>query len=204
MDLFSSLNSKPERIHLNLINSDIEYYPSLFTKQESVELFKTLIDKIHWQQETIKYFGKIIPLPRLTSWYGHANKTYTYSGIEMKPNDWISELIIIKKRIEEIAKIDFTNVLLNMYRNGNDSVSWHSDNEPELGTNPCIGSVSFGASRIFQLKHILEPSNKKSIKLQDGSFLLMKGETQHYWQHQIPKTSKNISSRINLTFRVIN
>jgi alkylated DNA repair dioxygenase AlkB len=109
----------------------------------------------------------------------------------------------IKSEVETVSTTRFTTVLLNNYRNGKDSNGWHADNEKELGTNPIIASLSFGAERNFQLKHNTDLSLKKSIILEHGSLLLMKGTTQHYWKHQIPKTSKPIGSRINLTFRVI-
>ena len=112
-------------------------------------------------------------------------------------------LKLIKSKAEQISEVSFNSVLLNLYRDGKDSVSWHSDDEPELGENPIIASISFGATRRFSLKHKISKDYKIDINLLNGSLLLMKGETQHCWQHQIPKTSKFVEPRINLTFRVI-
>jgi len=185
-------------------DADVTLYKSVFTDTESKTAFTNLIEKIIWQQDEIKLFGNIIKLPRLTAWYGDEYKSYKYSGIEMHPNAWNEDLLLIKDRIENISKINFNSCLLNYYRNGNDSVSWHQDNEKELGVNPAIGSVSFGATRIFQLKHISDVHLKKiDIPLTNGSYLLMDGTTQHYWKHQIPKTRKVEEPRINLTFRKI-
>jgi alkylated DNA repair dioxygenase AlkB len=121
----------------------------------------------------------------------------------MKPNPWTDELLQIKERIEPIAGVRFTSALLNYYRNGQDSMGWHRDNEKELGVNPVIGSVSFGAARTFQLRNHSDKSIVKTISLTHGSFLLMRGETQHYWEHRVPKTNINTGARINITFRVI-
>jgi len=122
----------------------------------------------------------------------------------MNPDAWTRILLLIKERIEEVAQEKFNSVLINLYRNRKDYVSWHSDDEPELGINPIIASVSFGQTRRFQLKHKLNKDlDKVEITLTDGSLLLMKGSTQHFWHHQIPKTSKQLKERINLTFRVI-
>jgi alkylated DNA repair dioxygenase AlkB len=203
MDLFSSILTELESIKLNMVDADIEYFPSFFTQSESNRLYKSLLKNIAWQQDTIRFYGKEIPLPRLTAWYGETDKSYTYSGIPMKPLAWTDELLEIKYRIEEIACVEFSSVLLNLYRTGNDSVAWHADDEKELGHNPIIGSVSFGAARTFQFKHIENPNLKEKIELQNGSFLLMRGETQHNWLHQIPKTTKPLQPRINLTFRII-
>jgi alkylated DNA repair dioxygenase AlkB len=144
-----------------------------------------------------------MPIPRLTAWYGDQGKSYTYSGIEQHPEHWHPTLKLIKSKIEQIAQISFNSVLINLYRNGKDSVSWHSDDEPELGENPIIASVSFGATRRFYLRHKHSKNHKIDIDLASGSFLLMQGETQHFWQHQIAKTAKEIQPRINLTFRII-
>ncbi len=187
-----------EKHHLN-----IDYVKNYFNEEESTYFFKSLKDKIKWKQDYIKFFGKSHPLPRLTAWYGDRNKTYTYSGIPMTPNFWNTELLEIKKKVDQYAKINFNSVLLNYYRSGNDSVSWHSDDEKELGDQPIIGSVSFGGIRKFRLRN---KKNKKlihNIELENGSLLIMSGLTQKYWEHEIPKTKKKVEERINLTFRSI-
>jgi len=121
----------------------------------------------------------------------------------MEPQRWTTTLIKIKSQIEDVANTKFNSVLLNVYRHGKDSVAWHSDDEPELGKNPEIGAVSFGATRRFMFRHKYQKELKFEIELTHGSFLLMKGVTQHFWQHQIPKTSKLIQPKINLTFRKV-
>ena len=188
-----------------VINTDGEviFYPHFFSIQESECLFSDLYSSVKWKQDTIHFYGKKIPLPRLTGWYGDEGKSYTYSGIEQHPDPWTPTLKLIKSKAEEISEVTFNSVLLNLYRDGKDSVSWHSDDEPELGENPIIASISFGATRRFSLKHKISKDYKIDINLLNGSLLLMKGETQHCWQHQIPKTSKFVEPRINLTFRVI-
>ena len=208
MNLFSngefSDSSEVKTILYDLPDADITLFDNFFTNQESKNFHQKLIDNIQWRQDKIKIFGKLIDQPRLTAFYGDGAKDYSYSGIVMKPNDWNDELLFIKNRVEEVAKIKFSSVLLNYYRDGKDSMGWHSDDEKELGKNPVIGSVSFGESRVFQIRHKFQKEIKKvDIDLKDGSFLLMKGTTQHFWQHQIPKTKRELESRINLTFRVI-
>ena len=121
----------------------------------------------------------------------------------MLPNAWNPLLVFIKNEIEEICQENFTTVLLNYYRNGKDSNGWHADNEKELGRNPVIASVSFGVERYFHLQHNTIKEQKLKINLEHGSLLIMKGATQHFWKHQIPKTIKEIGPRINLTFRII-
>jgi alkylated DNA repair dioxygenase AlkB len=139
----------------------------------------------------------------LTALYGNEGKPYSYSNIKMQPHPWNLLLQKIKSKVESVSDTNFTTVLLNQYRDGKDSNGWHADNEKELGTNPIIASISFGAERTFQLKHNSNIDLKKSIVLEHGSLLLMKGTTQHFWKHQIPKTAKPVGPRINLTFRVI-
>ena len=185
-------------------DADILFLPTLFDKTESDHLFRDLMEGIRWNQETIKYYGKEINLPRLTAWYGDKGISYTYSHISNSPHPWTPTLIYIKDRIEGIAKTKFNSVLLNLYRDGNDGVSWHQDNEKELGEEPVIGSVSFGQTRRFQLRHRTKKDlGRIDIDLTNGSFLIMKGKTQQFWQHQIPKTAKPVKPRINLTFRSI-
>lgn len=191
------------KIDINLPEGDIEYYPNFFEPQLAQIYFDSLLKNTPWQQDNIKVFGKIYAQPRLTALFGNNGKTYSYSNITMQPHAFTPTLEAIKMKIEEVAKITFTTCLLNLYRDGSDSNGWHADDEPELGVNPVIASVSFGAERYFHLKHRKRNDLKEKILLTDGSLLIMKGATQHHWLHQIPKTKKLIGKRINLTFRVI-
>ena len=192
-----------EPIVLNLSDAEIIYYPNFFDKKEADAIFAQLKTEIPWQQDEIRVFGKIHPQPRLTALFGNEGKPYSYSNIKMQPHPWNQLLQKIKSSVENVSDTNFTTVLLNLYRDGKDGNGWHADNEKELGTNPIIASVSFGAERVFQLKHNSISGLKQNILLEHGSLLLMKGTTQHFWKHQIPKTSKPIGERINLTFRVI-
>ena len=178
------------------------FFARYFSKRDSDRLFQSLMEDILWKQDTITIYGKTMPVPRLSALYGDKDLTYTYSRILMQPHPWTPELIEIKNKIEKEANVVFTSVLLNLYRDGKDSNGWHCDNEPELGINPVIGSVSLGATRTFKFRHLVDRTVQK-VELTHGSYVLMKGETQHKWQHEIPKTTKVLSPRINLTFRVI-
>ena len=201
-DLFSKTNSE-DCIAIDIQDADVSFYPNLFSNQEADNLFTILKNEIDWKQEQIKLYGQTHDIPRLTAWYGDPNKTYAYAGIKVKSTPWIPSLLQIKEKIESVSNVQFNSVLLNLYRTGADGVSWHSDDEPELGRNPVIGSVSLGESRPFQLKHKVLDDIKQKIILEHGSYLLMQGETQHHWLHQIPKSKKKMGERINLTFRVI-
>jgi alkylated DNA repair dioxygenase AlkB len=192
-----------DRIVLSLPDAEIIYFPTFLKKEEADAIFNELIRNIPWQQDEITVYGKKHLQPRLTALYGNEAKPYSYSNIIMQPHPWTSLLQKIKSHIESITETNFTTVLLNYYRNGSDGNGWHADNEKELGTNPVIASLSLGAERTFQLKHNSDATQKKSIILEHGSLLLMQGPTQHFWKHQIPKTSKLIGPRINLTFRKI-
>ena len=192
-----------EPIILHLPDAEIIYYPHFFEKKEADAIFAQLTNYIPWQQDDIKVFGKIHPQPRLTALFGNEGIPYSYSNITMQPHPWNLLLQKIKSFVESVTETNFTTVLLNQYRDGKDSNGWHADNEKELGLNPVIASLSFGAERTFQLKHNTNKEQKKNIILDHGSLLIMKGPTQHFWKHQIPKTSKPIGSRINLTFRYI-
>tara|TARA_B110000305_G_C19195740_1_gene518739 strand:+ start:233 stop:844 length:612 start_codon:yes stop_codon:yes gene_type:complete len=202
LDLFTSEKNKTP-IKLALPDANITYYSSFFSPKESSEYFQILLNEIEWQEDDIKVFGKTYKQPRLTALYGMNNASYRYSGITMFPKPFNFILKEIKTKIEEITEIKFTTVLLNFYRDGSDSNGWHSDDEKELGENPVIVSISLGAERTFRLRHKKDKTQKKNLILQHGSLLIMKGETQHHWQHCIPKSKKDIKPRINLTFRVI-
>jgi len=194
--------SNPKKGLTVIENGEYIFYPNFFSKSESDIMLKELRNNIVWKQESMNMYGKKIDFPRLTAWYGNNDKPYSFSGITLQPLPWTSEILTIKNKIESIAKTVFNSVLLNLYRDGNDSISWHTDAEKELGINPIIASVNFGATRKFQLRHI-KTKEKLEIELTHGSLLIMKGELQHFWQHQVPKTSKPVGERINLTFRVI-
>lgn len=192
-----------EKITFEIPDASIEYYPHFFELVTANTLFDSLKHQIPWQQDAITVYGKTHQQPRLTALFGNEGKPYKYSSIVMEPHSWNSLLSNIKNKIEEIIDEKFTTVLLNYYRDGKDSNGWHADNEKELGINPVIASVSFGAERYFHLQHNTIKNQKLKINLEHGSLLIMKGTTQHFWKHQIPKTAKIIESRINLTFRII-
>jgi alkylated DNA repair dioxygenase AlkB len=187
---------------LSMIDADVVLYPDFFDAQQSDRCLVELQTTIHWRQDRIKLFGKEYDQPRLVAWYGDPGKTYTYSNISMEAIAWTPLLIEIRDRIHQVTEARFNSVLINYYRHGRDSMSWHSDDEPELGRNPAIASVSFGAERVFHFRHRVQPERLK-VLLPHGSLLMMQGETQHFWQHQIPKSKRAIAPRINLTFRAI-
>lgn len=191
-----------DKIVFDLPDAELEYHPNVFDSTTSAILFEKLLQEIPWQQDDIIVYGKSHPQPRLTALFGNEGKPYAYSNIVMHPHSWSPLLMYIKNEVEEICQEQFTTVLLNLYRDGKDSNGWHSDNEKELGRNPVIASVSFGAERSFHLQHNTQEVKQKII-LESGSLLLMKGSTQHFWKHQIPKTTRPIGPRINLTFRII-
>ncbi len=193
----------PEKITFDLPDASVVYFPELFEAQKAHLLFEKLYREIPWQQDDITVFGKNHPQPRLTALFGNEGKPYSYSNIVMQPHPWNAILTFIKEEVEAACGEKFTTVLLNLYRDGKDSNGWHADNERELGRNPVIASVSFGAERVFHLQHNSIKEAKQKIVLEHGSLLLMGGTTQHFWKHQIPKTAKPIGPRINLTFRSI-
>lgn len=186
-----------------LPDSDISYYPNLISTSAADDYFNSIRDTTPWQQDDITVFGKTYPQPRLTALYAINNNPYSYSTISMRPNIFTKELLELKSLVENVAKVEFTTCLINRYRTGKDSNGWHADNEKELGKNPIIASISLGQERFFHLKHNANPALKHKLLLAHGSLLLMQGQTQHYWKHQISKTAKDVGERINLTFRII-
>ncbi len=189
------------KVDLNLPDSKIFYYPHLLKAIEADFYFDILRKTVAWQQDSITLFGKTHPQPRLTALYG--DKSYSYSGLTMHPKPFDTELLNLREKIKSVTQLEFNTCLLNLYGNGKDSNGWHADDEPELGKNPVIASLSLGQERPFHLKHRYNKELKHKILLGHGSLLLMQGSTQHNWLHQIPKTTRLINERINLTFRVI-
>ncbi|MCB1671770.1 MAG: alpha-ketoglutarate-dependent dioxygenase AlkB [Gammaproteobacteria bacterium] len=213
----------------HLGNAELVEYSSAFSSIESAGYFRFLLEKINWQKAKIRIAGKAIPIPRLQCWVGDPSLTYAYSGIRMQPQGWSEPLQAIRARVQQLTGYQFNAVLLNLYRDGNDSVAWHADDEPELGPNPVVASVSFGACRPFELKprpvgkkkiqqdptdgvgqiNAMEDSNgskeavpgKFRIMLQHGSLLVMGNTIQNNWLHRLPKVKSLPEPRINLTFR---
>ncbi|WP_020532727.1 alpha-ketoglutarate-dependent dioxygenase AlkB family protein [Flexithrix dorotheae] len=187
----------------SISSAEIYYHPNFYEKEGAANILSQLQKEIVWEQKEIQLFGKTFNQPRLTAFYGENGISYTYSKLTWKAIEWHPVLQGIKQKIEMEYHEQFNCVLLNFYRNGNDSMSWHSDDEPELGKNPVIASMSFGAKRKFQLRKKENKKEKYDLELENGSLLLMKGKTQHLWQHQLPKSKKETGVRINLTFRKV-
>ena len=203
------LFSEKQRI-INLPQANLIFEEHFFNQQEADSLQKTLTETIAWEQGEIMMFGKKVLEPRLTAWYGEAGKSYTYSGKTQYGLAWTDALSLIKNKVEAACQpiINyqpslFNSVLLNYYRNGQDSMGWHADDEKELGRNPVIASLNFGESRRFLFRRKDNKNIKHEILLTHGSLLIMAGQMQHYWQHAVPKEPKKNLPRINLTFRWI-
>ena len=192
-------------LNLSLPDSSITFYPQFLSQKLSNQLYLSLLEEVDWTQNDITIFGKTYKVPRLEAWYGDQDKSYTYSGITMSPKPWLDSLLFIKSQIESEIPQQFNSVLINYYRNGNDRVGLHSDDEKELGPLPSIASVSLGADRVFRFKHKKFKQNalSESLTLPGGSLLVMEGITQKHWKHEVPRTSKPIGGRINLTYRNI-
>ena len=187
-----------------LIDAELAFAEHFYSHQEADKLFTLLLSETEWRQENIQVWGKFHLQPRLTAWHADPGTAYSYSGINLQAQDWTPTLRKIKDDIGVATGHQFNSVLLNLYRDQNDSMGWHSDDEPELGRNPVIASLSLGATRRFKLKHKTRSEQKViSIALAHGSLLLMAGSTQHNWLHGIAKQSRKIEPRINLTFRQI-
>ncbi len=175
---------------------------NFFNQVDSNELLKKIISDLPWESMAIKMFGKDITIPRLQCWVGDKGCDYKYSGKKLNRQDWTTDLIMIREKIYKELNIDFNSVLVNYYRDGKDSMGWHSDNERELGPNPTIASISFGSERDLVFRNKI---NKEVLPIPQthGCLILIDGKTQKNWQHAIKKTRKVIGPRINLTFRNI-
>lgn len=167
------------------------------------ELAGVNFTNVRWKQDWIKLYGKRNPLPRLTAWYGDPGREYTYSGIKSAPNEWNEGLLYLKTKVEEVTRVRFNSVLLNWYRDGSDHLSWHADDEPELGPRPVIASANFGAGRDFALRRKDDKTQKIIVPLRHGTLLVMRGDLQQYWEHSVPRRKNVTESRFNLTFRRI-
>ena len=202
LSLLGKLAPRWERVELP--DADVRLCREFLAATEAQRFFEELTNAVPWKQDRIKFYGKEHPVPRLHQWYGDPGLTYKWSGITMHPEPWSPVVQRVRAKVEEVAQSQFNTVLLNLYRDGNDSVSWHADDEPELGLSPVIASVSLGAEREFLMRHNQQETlglADKAIPLPHGSLLLMAGETQRHWRHSVPKRKSVRGSRINLTFR---
>lgn len=195
-------NFDNETTVIDLPDAEIDYVPQFINDADGWSLFERVLQESEWRQERITIFGKSHLTPRLSCWMGDEGLDYTYSDITMTPVPWSDTVRRIKHQLESQTDEHFNSVLINYYRDGQDSNGWHSDDEPELGTYPIIASLSLGDSRDFKLRHKTNKNLSHTLSLEHGSLLMMRGSTQQSWQHQIPKRAK-ANARLNLTFRTI-
>ncbi len=185
-------------------DGELKLYHHWIAPKEARAAFEALSQQLAWEQSVIQVYGKSVVIPRLNAWYGDPGCHYAYSGYQLPLNDWHSLLDRWRHRLLEELHLRVNSVLANFYRNGDDGVGWHSDDEPELGEDPTIASISLGAQRVFHLKHRFDPTIPTvKLPLPEGSLLVMSGKLQRYWQHSLPKTKRIAESRINLTYRHI-
>ena len=187
---------------LLLPQADLLFDPAFLPAAEAETLLAQLTAEVAWEQRSIRIFGQEIPQPRLTAWYGTREAHYTYSGLTWEPRPFTPALQALRQQVAAATSFRFNSVLLNYYRDGRDSMGWHADDEPELGPEPAIASLSLGATRRFRLRSragLIHPPF--GLDLPSGSLLLMCGPTQQHWQHALPKTARPIGPRLNLTFR---
>jgi len=187
---------------ISLIDGRARLIGDFLTRSQADACFAELLDRVEWQQHVIRIGGRRVASPRLSAWYGDPDAHYAYSGLSLEPLPWLPIILELRAQIGTVCDAPFNSVLLNLYRDGADSMGWHSDDEPELGERPVIASLSLGATRRFRMRHRrrkeLEPV---AVELESGSLLIMEGDTQRFWKHQVPKTRRVVEPRINLTFR---
>jgi len=201
LDLFAAPGSLEP---IPLPDAEVSFARAFYPPDVAAQYMDRLFNETDWRREKIQIWGKEHWQPRLTAWHGDAGSSYSYSGLALEPHPWTPTLLALKKDVEAISGHRFNSVLLNLYRDENDSVGWHSDNEAELGVNPVIASLSFGQTRTFKMKHKSRPELKTmALQLTNGSVLLMAGTTQKFWQHAVDKERRHMEPRINLTFRHI-
>ncbi|HSC84169.1 MAG TPA: alpha-ketoglutarate-dependent dioxygenase AlkB [Pseudomonas sp.] len=196
MDLFDTPT-------LQLPGAELDFQPHWLDATRADCWLAQLLSETPWQQPHVFLHGRHYPVPRLLAWYGDAEASYRYSGLTHQPLPWTPLLAEIRAAVEQAAGQRLNGVLLNYYRDGNDSMGWHSDDEAVLGCDPLIASLNLGGTRRFDLRRKGQQRIEHSLQLGHGALLVMRGATQHHWQHQVAKTAKPVAPRINLTFRLI-
>ncbi len=200
MELFENIFDAEQ----NLLPKDgtVNYYGKVYKRDEADKFYQYLLNEIPWKADEAMIFGKLIETKRKVAWFGDDHFEYTYSGRTKNALKWTPELLMLKKKCEEITGEQFNSCLLNLYHDGNEGMAYHSDGEKDLKKNGAIASLTFGAERKFSFKHKVS-KEKVELVLNHGSLLVMKDQTQSYWLHRLPPTKKVFTPRINLTFRTI-
>jgi len=186
-----------------LADAELDYLPDWVDTALADSWLRALVEQTPWQQPELFIHGRYHRTPRLTAWYGDSGARYRYSGKLHEPLPWTPLLDEIRQRIVREVGQPLNAVLLNYYRDGQDSMGWHSDAEPELGRDPLIASLNLGGNRRFDLRRVGSTRIEHSLTLEHASLLVMRGPTQHHWQHQVAKTRQACAPRLNLTFRLI-
>lgn len=187
--------------HFDLPQARVRLARGWLAPAEAGALHARLLREVPWEVHRVRLFGRELPSPRLSCWIGDAGAVYRYSGSRFEPHPWLPELAALRDRLQAELGRPFNSVLANRYRGGADAMGWHSDDEPELGPEPVIASLSLGATRRFLLRHRRDPALRLALDLEPGSLLLMEGPTQRHWRHALPRTARPVGERINLTFR---
>ncbi|QLE02998.1 alpha-ketoglutarate-dependent dioxygenase AlkB [Galbibacter sp. BG1] len=200
MDLFNTL--PPNEINILPRDGEVYYYGHIFNLKTTDDYLQKLLQSIEWKNDEAIIFGKRIVTKRKVAWYGDKPFKYTYSKTTKSALLWTPGLLQLKKSVEKITNETYNSCLLNLYHDGSEGMAWHSDAEKDLKQNGAIASLSFGATRKFSFKH-KNTKEKVNIILENGSLLVMKGETQKNWLHRLPPTKKVLTPRVNLTFRTI-
>jgi len=204
LQLARPCQSFPRPLGIDTPGADLRYLEDALPAPDHEAAFRILRKEVVWEQHRIRIAGREIPCPRRSAWYGDPLAVYRYSGLRLIPRPWTATLCALRERVEHLTGARFNSVLLNLYRDGNDSMGWHADDEPELGERPTISSLSLGATRRFSMRHRERKDlSPLYLELPPGSLLVMAGETQTHWRHQLAKTRKPVGERINLTFRLI-
>lgn len=188
---------------LPLAGADVGYQSDWLSSGEADALLGALLQVIPWEIHRIRLFGRDVASPRLSCWIGDPGAAYTYSRTRFEPSPWPEAVQLLRQRVADAVGEPFNAVLANLYRDGRDRMGWHSDDEPELGREPVIASVSLGAPRRFVFRRRDDPAHRFELPLEHGSLLVMRGATQRNWQHALPRNARTSAPRINLTFRRI-
>lgn len=194
--------------HLELAGAEVDFIPSLYPAPEAEKLFTMLTNDgtVAWRSDPIRMFGRLVQQPRQTAWMADAGVEYGYSGLRLQPTPWTPLVAAMRRTVEQAAAASFNSVLINLYRDGSDYMGWHCDDERELGQQPVIASLSLGATRYFDLRHRDYRNSGipvQRLELHSGDLVIMRGHTQRYWQHRVPKQKRVAAARINLSFRSV-